>query len=81
MAERLNKFEFRRGCRGKYPWKDWFDGSIWKIVEGTDYTHATIKMRTHIHGQAGRKGLRACTAIVDDGKAIVFQAYPKADKP
>ncbi len=83
MAERLDEFEFRgRGGHPMYPWTEWFDGNIWKLTEGEDYNSTKPNnMRAQIYVAAVRHGLRAHVAIVDGGKAIVCQAYPKADKP
>ena len=83
MAERLDEFEFRSrgGAHFKYPWQEWFDGKIWKIHASVDFRTNTFCMRAQIYVQAARHGLRVHVNIVDEGKAIVFRTYPKADKP
>lgn len=78
MATTLDEYDFRhRGPIPKYPWREWLDGRIWKIVKGKDYEISTQQMRNSVAGAAARQGKAIRTEVVDDGKAIVFQAIPK----
>ena len=42
MAEIID--EFPRQKYGKYAWAEWFDGRIWRLKEGVDYTIDTAVM-------------------------------------
>ena len=74
----LDEYDFRQmGRSPKYPWREWMDGRIWKIVKGKDYTISTQQMRNSMRDAAKKHGKSIRTEVVDDGKAIVFQAVPK----
>ena len=72
MAETIEAFDFERGRRAKYPWKEWTDGQIWKVEQGVDFHCSPESLRYSVHGRARVLGRKAHTAVVDD-KHVVFQ--------
>ena len=88
MAERLRSFDFtaqsaitkatRKGRR-RYPWNEWFDGDIWKIKQGEDFTTSPLMMERIIRTRASNKKnrvqvtLRHVPSENGDEPAIVLQ--------
>jgi hypothetical protein len=76
MARRLEKFPGQPDAkRGKYPWEEWTDGSVWEIRQGEDYEVATENMRVNLHLKADSQARKVRThKIADDrGEGLVFQ--------
>ena len=74
MAEILENYEFVGPGSGKYPWDLWFDGQVWKLVEGIDYVCSGASFRSTAGGAARYRGLTVRTNLIMDGKGIVIQA-------
>lgn len=58
MAERVDDSLLTEG-RGRsaiYPWDQWFDGSTWKLVAGTDFQCSIAGIRSSAHASAKRRG-------------------------
>ncbi len=55
MAEKLEEFPGRNRYT-KYPWTTWFDGSIWSLKSGVDYTGRDESMRNQFYIEAKRRG-------------------------
>ena len=75
MAEILEDHEFGKvGRSDGYPYDEWFDGQVWKLVRGTDYECTSSSMRTSAQqvGKTRNKNVR--TNMIMDGKGIVVQA-------
>ena len=70
MAKKLK--ELPAGTRSRYPWDDWFDGEVWELTEGEDYTVSTDNMRTAVHSAAKTRGGKATTTSVEGGLAIQY---------
>ncbi len=73
----------RRGAPGKYPWKEWMDGQVRKIVQGEDFTCKVVSMQTTLwlktRGGKQNGHISVRTSVTDDGTAIVFQYFDKTD--
>lgn len=76
MAEVLEDFDWNavRSPRSRYDWDRWFDGNVWKLVEGEDFTAKTSSFRTSVASAAKRRGHEVRTSIPEDG-IVVLQAY------
>lgn len=72
MAERVEG-DLTNALTGKYPWREWFDGSTWKLTKGEDFTVAVGDMRSTAFATATRRGLKIRTRI--DGDVLYIQAY------
>lgn len=71
MAHRLTEFTFaRHGRPRKYPWEKWFDGSIWRLVGGEDFTVPAENFRRGVLEAARQHGVAIRTSVVD-GDVIV----------
>lgn len=75
MAEQIKDFEFTRGRAGYAEMETWLDGKIYKLVQGVDFTVKVASVRSSINEAAKRRGKKVRSNVVDDGKAIVIQAY------
>lgn len=63
MAERIEEFPAeQRPPTRRYPWDDWTDGSVWRLVRGEDYDQETDQFRNRLYPQAHRRGLKVRTA-------------------
>lgn len=80
MAEALEEFDWNaaRSPRSRYDWDEWFDGRIWRLVEGEDFTAKASSFRTSVSAAAQRRGQSVRTSIPEDG-VVVLQAYEEAD--
>jgi len=68
MAEVVNEMpaDFR-GSTEKYPWGDWFDGRIWKLVRGVDFlTTSTDNFQARVYRKANDRGVKVRTVKHDD---------------
>jgi hypothetical protein len=72
MAKKVDKFDFDK--KSKYPWDEWFDGDIWVLEQGEDFTISLPNMRSVIYGAADRAGLEVKTSVDADAKTITIQA-------
>lgn len=81
MAEKLSEFPaHRRGVRtSQYPWDEWFDGSVWKLTEGEDFTCKPESLRSSATAAAAAQGLALKTSVDPDDNAVILQMTGKAD--
>jgi hypothetical protein len=56
----------RRGAPEKYPYDDWFDGSIWKIDSIAEFGREPGALGGRVHAAAERRGLVVQTATMED---------------
>lgn len=83
MATKLEEFEFTRtyGNKPKYPWDEWLDGSIWKLVNGEDFQGVSSKhFSSSIYNNARKRGMKARIQALDAGDTLVVQAYEPENK-
>lgn len=73
MAQILPKFPLQ--ANAKYPWDEWLDGQIWKLVRGEDFTVAIEQFRNHVYSAARARGRWVTTR--KDGEALVVQAVKR----
>jgi hypothetical protein len=80
MSEVVKSFKGRQGRPPIYPWKDWMDGQIHKLVRREDFNGDAKSFRVGAHRTAAKEGLKVSTEIVDDGDAILLEFYtPESD--
>jgi len=79
MAEILDDFEFqgRGGFQQKYPYDQWLNGKVWKLLEGTDYECSIGSIRACVYTAAKRRGMVARTNLIMEGKGLIIQAVPR----
>jgi hypothetical protein len=76
MPEKLDTFEFtNHGSGGKYDWDTFLDGSIYKLVRGTDFEAKPSSFLTTVRKQADKRKMTVNSQIVDDN-TLVIQAMP-----
>ncbi len=78
VGERLDGFDFAQRpvpATERYPWRQWTDGSVWRVERGQDYEVASRHLQAALYARATRDGLRVRTRLVRDGdrEAVVFQ--------
>ncbi len=71
VVERPN----RPNTSGKYPWNVWFDGRVWQLVQGTDFTCAPSSLIQSARFAAGRRGLLLRTWLEKD--TVTLQALQR----
>jgi len=74
MARKIDEFEFRGS---EYDWDTWFDGSIWVLESGEDFTIKTDSMRSLAITTAKMRGLGLRTSVNKDKNTVTLQAYEK----
>jgi hypothetical protein len=80
MAKELKQFPETRGRRkgeSQYDWDGWFNGKVWQLDAGEDFTSKIASFRSTIAEAARVRGIKVRTATVNDGKSIVIQALPQ----
>lgn len=75
MAERLTNYQFQNDRRKqKYPWKEWADGSVWRVKQGEDFTCSIKSFRTGLALHARNNGLALKTRVdFEDDDVLIFQ--------
>jgi hypothetical protein len=78
VAKQLNEFPQTRGRvagSSKFPWDQWFNGKIWQLDNGEDFTATkTENFRTTVGKAAKDRGIKVKTAVTNEGKSLVVQA-------
>lgn len=64
----------RKG-KSKYPWATWFDGQVWQLESGTDFTAKRDALRQQAYRAAKNRGLVLQIRKVGE-KDIALQAQP-----
>lgn len=61
-----------------FPWKEWMDGSVWRLVQGEDYIIRTQSMKARLYRQAKReeRRVRLLMDTAADPETITFQFIP-----
>lgn len=74
MAKQLDEFPegIRVGRPGKYPWDEWFNGKVWEVEAGTDFSTTPESFRMTIKSAAKSRGGSVKIAKLDE-KRLVFQ--------
>ena len=79
MAEIVDELPERKGKSNKYPWKDWLNGKVWKLTQGTDFTCSSQTFRGMVYSASHRKGLKVITR--EEGNYVYLQCSGKKPKP
>jgi hypothetical protein len=83
MAEVVQSFEFQSrsfGGQARYPYAEWLDGRIWKLVHKTDFQGKPGAFLYALRKRARKSGLQVRANKLDGGKALMIQAYkPEAN--
>lgn len=64
MATKLSSFDFTKASdltsseKATYPWGEWLDGDIWKLIEGEDFQTHPLMMERIIRTRATSKRAR-----------------------
>lgn len=53
-----------------YPWDEWFDGQLWELVPGKDFTGSAAGIRSSAYNAAKVRGVKVRT-YYKDGKVYV----------
>lgn len=81
MAKVREEYTFTHGAQGKrkYPWNEWFDGQIWELLAGVDYTCSSSSMVSAIYKAAGERAGKCRVRRLHDqyGDSVVLQFYRK----
>lgn len=73
MATRLTSYDFPAGGRvAKYPWDEWLDGSVWRLIGGWDFQPSAGNFRRVVYAAAKRRGLEVRTTVQDGD--VILQA-------
>ena len=81
MATKLEAFPTKTGT--KYDWDTFFNGDVWKLVEGEDFNVPMQSFRGALGAAKKARGLEVKTAKqTEDGKTfLVIQAVGKVEAP
>jgi hypothetical protein len=77
MARTLDTLPTRKGGHrtAKYPYAEWFDGTVRVILKDEDYSAKTLSMKSSLAGEASNRGFALNTRSLDSldpasGKSI-----------
>ena len=63
MADRIEHFPAeQRPPTRRYPWHEWADGSVWKLVRGEDFDQEVDQFRNRLYPQAARRNMKVRSA-------------------
>jgi len=82
--KQVGKKTARRRRSGKYPWDQWFDGSVWRLTRGEDFTVKPESFRTAALAAAARYDVKLATRRVNNSVIliqVIDDARPEAVKP
>ncbi len=77
MATTLESYDFKV-TRGKYPWEEWLDGSIWRLSKGEDFQCEPATFRSSAISKAKRLGINLKSSVAGDQVVIQAVANGKA---
>lgn len=63
----------RRATEEKYPWSEWLDGHVWRLVPGEDFDVEMESFRSAAYMAAARKKVRVKTHIPKKKDCIFIQ--------
>ena len=63
----------------KYPWKEWFDGHVWRLKQGEDFEVDMRSFRAAIYMAADRYEYKVKTHIPRKKDCIFIQKIGKKD--
>lgn len=74
MAEELgDQYQWKTNFRAeKYPWDQWLNGKVWKLVQGEDYDVSSTSIRAAIYAAGTR--LRKKVKIETHENFVIVQA-------
>lgn len=76
MSEKLDSFPTSYTKKSKYPWDEWFDGSVWKLTQKDDFPETKpTSFRVTIYTSAKNRGLSVRIHELDTDGSLVIQAY------
>lgn len=74
MASRLREFpKDEPESKGKYPWGQWLDGSIWKITKDSDFDEGFDTFISKVHFEAIERDLIVRVKLKDT--SVIVQAF------
>lgn len=56
----------KRGRPELYPWDEWFDGQVWKLIRDVDFAASPDGFRVTVAQAARRRGMKARIRIRED---------------
>lgn len=71
MAKVVESLPFT-GKTSRYPWKEWFDGRVWQLTQGEDFSVSVESFRSTICASANRMHIKVVTRR--KGKDLYIQA-------
>lgn len=75
MAEVLNEGFIFVDRRSKYPWNEWLDGKVRKLIKGTDYENNTTNFVAYLRTVCTKHAMTPQLHVEND--YVIFQALPK----
>ena len=73
MAERVDRIPgSRAGGVPKYPWEEWLDGSLWKLIQGKDFECKPESM--HSVAKTAARNRHVAVEVHQRGDRIYIQA-------
>lgn len=74
MAHKIAQFP-TASRRSKYDVDTWFDGNIWKLIQGEDFNVPIASFRGSLYNQANKKGFAIRTSVdTKDGVTALIVA-------
>ena len=79
MAQRVDQLPGgnKRGRPAVYPWEEWLDGHVWRLMQGEDFQGDAKGFKSTARSAAGRAGLQIITRTTDEPGALYIQAAPR----
>lgn len=72
MAKTVKTFNFTSRRSPFYPWDEWFDGRIWQLTKGEDFSVSLHSFRTCAYLAASKRGGRVRSSTSGDVVTLQF---------
>jgi hypothetical protein len=70
MARKLEMTTLPKRGNRKYPWEEWFDGSVWELRAGEDFTARPATFRTLAKQQAARRNIKVDMQVYESESPV-----------
>lgn len=76
MAERIEGNVYAIfSARGRYPWDEWLEGSVWRLHGGEDF-FIDVRNMQKMAGAAARMRNGRCRTLIEDNKNLLIHFTP-----
>lgn len=81
MAKKLESFDFGSSTKTAHDWDQYLDGSVWQLVQGSDFTCKLSTIGSLARLNAKKRGVTVRVSIDKDNQTVTLQAVKAGAAP